>query len=213
MASLVLPCNDHSIREGAGVIRAGGLVVYPTDTLYGLGCNALNEDAVKAVFEVKKRDHRKPLSVAVGSLRMLRKYAVFDERAMRVMEPLLPSPVTFIVKKKMLPDILTGESNNVGIRIPEDRTALKLVMEVGVPIVATSANISGRAPSETVEEALEQLPSVDLFLDSGRRSGPPSTIVDLTCDPPEIVREGKKPSAEILRIIEEVYLTGLTEKI
>lgn len=208
MASLVLSCSDHSIREAAGLIREGKLVVYPTDTLYGLGCNALDEDAISAVFDVKKRDRGKPLSVTVCNLKMLRKYAVFDERAMRVMEPFLPSPVTFLVKKRMLPDSLTGGSDKVGVRIPEDRTALKLVMEAGVPIVATSANISGRPSSETVEEALAQLPAVDLFLDSGRRSGLPSTIVDLTLDPPEIVREGKKSSWEILRVIQEVYFPG-----
>jgi L-threonylcarbamoyladenylate synthase len=205
MGALVLGCSDGDIKKAAVVIQRGGLVIYPTDTLYGLGCNALDEKAVGRLFAVKKRAPTNPLSIAVCDLNMLRRYAAFDERAMRVMECFLPGPVTFVLRKKNLPDALTGGRENVGVRIPESRVSLKLVMEACVPIVSTSANLSGRKPPETAEEALAQLPGVDLVLDGGRIAGPPSTIVDLTTDPPRILREGAKPTWEIATVIEGVY--------
>jgi L-threonylcarbamoyladenylate synthase len=205
MGALVLGCSDEDIKKAADVIKSGGFVIYPTDTLYGLGCNSLNEKAVGRVFEVKKRDPTNPLSVAVCDLKMLRRYATFDDKAMRVMECFFPGPVTFVLRKKNLPDALTGGLENVGVRIPESRVALKLIMEAGVPIVSTSANLSGKETPQTAEEALAQLPSVDLILDAGRIAGPPSTIIDLTSDPPRILREGAKPAWEIAGVIGDVY--------
>lgn len=205
MGGLVLRCTDEAIREAARLIGEGKLVVYPTDTLYGVGCSALDEGAIRRVFAVKKRDPSKPLSVAVCDLRMLRKYTAFDTRAMRVMERFFPGPVTFILRKRNLPEVLTGGAEKAGMRIPESREALKLIMLARVPIVSTSANVSGREPPETAEEALSQLPEVDLALDAGRLAGPPSTIIDLTEEPPRIVREGKKPTEEVEAVLEEVY--------
>ncbi|MFV2041221.1 MAG: L-threonylcarbamoyladenylate synthase [Candidatus Hydrothermarchaeales archaeon] len=205
MGDLIQNCSDDAIRKAGQIIREGGLVVYPTDTLYGLGCSALDETAVQRVFEVKKRDFTSPLSIAVCDLKMLRRHASFDNQAMRVMGCFLPGPVTFVLRKKNLPDVLTGGRENVGVRIPENRAALKLVMEACVPIVSTSANISGRSPPQTAKEALEQLPGVDLILDAGRITGLPSTIIDLTACPPCILREGAKPAWEVAEVIEEVY--------
>ncbi|GBE18947.1 threonylcarbamoyl-AMP synthase [archaeon BMS3Abin16] len=205
MGALIQCCSDEAIKAAGQIIRDGGLVVYPTDTLYGLGCSALDEEAVQRVFEVKKRDPTNPLSIAVCNLRMLRRYTSFDSQAMRVMECFLPGPVTFVLRKKALPDVLTGGGGSVGVRIPESRVALKLIMEVGVPIVSTSANISGQAPPETADEVMAQLPEVDLILDGGKIAGRGSTIIDLTTCPPRILREGAKPAWEVAAVIEEVY--------
>lgn len=205
MGALVLGCSDGDIKKAAEVIQSGGLVIYPTDTIYGLGCSALDDKAVERVFAIKKRDSTNPLSIAVCDLKMLRRYATFDERAMRVMECFLPGPVTFILRKKNLPELLTGGLENVGLRIPESRVALKLIMEACVPIVSTSANLSGRQPPKTAEEALAQLPDVALVLDGGMFTGSPSTIVDLTSEPPRILRKGAKPVLEIAAVIEDVY--------
>jgi L-threonylcarbamoyladenylate synthase len=174
----MLSCTDRAIKEGAKQLREGKVVIYPTDTLYGVGCNALDEEAIKRVFKLKKRDRSKPLSIALCDLKMLRRYASFDDKAMKVMEKFFPGPVTFILRKKGLPDILTGGSENVGVRIPEDRTALKLIMEASVPIVTTSANVTGSASAETAEEAVAELPEADLVLDGGKRASLPSTIID-----------------------------------
>jgi L-threonylcarbamoyladenylate synthase len=205
MGNLILSCTDRAIKEGAKLLREGKVVIYPTDTLYGVGCNALDEEAIKRVFKLKKRDSNKPLSIALCDLKMLRRYASFDDKAMKVMEKFFPGPVTFILRKKGLPDILTGGSEKVGVRIPEDRTALKLIMEAEVPIVTTSANVTGRASAKTAEKALEELPDADLALDGGKRSGLPSTIIDLTCHPPEILREGGKSASEVRSVLDEIY--------
>jgi L-threonylcarbamoyladenylate synthase len=205
MGGLVLRCTEEAISEAARLIGESKLVVYPTDTLYGVGCNAIDEEAIKKVFMLKGRDPSKPLSIAVCDLKMLRKYTSFDSKAMRVMERFLPGPVTIILKKKNLPEVLTGGSEKIGIRIPENRTALLLIMNAHVPIVSTSANISGREPPETAEDVLRQLPDVDLVLDAGRLAGLPSTIIDLSGDSPRILREGKKPKGEVEAVLNEVY--------
>ncbi|RMF89165.1 MAG: threonylcarbamoyl-AMP synthase [Methanobacteriota archaeon] len=202
---LILGCTAEAIKKAAEIIGGGGLVVYPTDTLYGLGCSALDEGAIKRLYAVKRRDLSKPVSIAVCDLRMLRRYTSFDEKAMQVLERFLPGPVTIILQKKGLPDLLTGGGRTIGIRIPENRAALRLIMNAGVPVVSTSANVSGREPPETPEEVLEQIPGVDLILDAGRLEGPPSTVIDLTTEKPRILREGRKPSWEIAVVLEEIY--------
>ncbi len=203
--SKVYSCTDNAIKEAANIIRKGGFVVYPTDTLYGLGADATDEAAVKAVFDLKKRDYSKPLSIAVCDLKMVRRYTSFSSKDMKMMEAFFPGPITLILEKRNLPASLTAGSEKIGIRIPDSRTALKLIMEAGVPIVSTSANISGREPPATADEAAEQLPSVDMVLDSGRLSGAPSVVVDLTADPPVILRGGGKPEIEIRTVLKEIY--------
>ncbi len=205
MGALVLQCDENGITEAAKRIKSGELIIYPTDTIYGLGCNALKEQSIKKVYQLKRRDKAKPLSIAVSSLEMLRRYTSFDVKALRVMECFFPGPVTFILRKKGLPDVLTSGSQFVGVRIPESRTALRLIIKSGVPIVSTSANISGREAPETAREALKQLPEVDAVLDAGMISGQPSTIIDLSTDKPRVLREGKKPSWEIVPVLHEVY--------
>jgi len=202
---VIAPCSLESINTAVKVLRRGGLIVYPTDTLYGLGCNALDEEAVMKVYKAKKRDLHKPLSIAVSDLRMLRKHAHVGVRELRLMEPFLPGPVTFVLRRKALPDVLTGGGEKIGIRIPESWPALKLIISSGVPIVSTSANVSGREPAKTASEAVEQLPEVEIALDAGRLEGPASTVLDLTTRPPRILREGKKPAWEIAAKVEEVY--------
>lgn len=206
--SKVYNCTDNAIKEGADIIKKGGLVIYPTDTLYGLGANATDENAVKKVFDLKKREHNKPLSIAVCDLKMVRKYTSFSSRDMKVMEAFFPGPITLILKKRNLPESLTAGSGKVGVRIPDSRTALKLIMKAGVPIISTSANISGREPPATADDAVEQLPRVDMVLDGGRLSGVPSVVVDLTDDPPVILRGERKSGVEILTVLEEIYGSG-----
>ena len=205
MGDLILEPTEDAIEKAAQYIRKGKLVVYPTDTVYGLGCNALDEEAIKSVFKAKKRAPSNPLSIAVSDLPMLRKYSSFDERAMKVMECFFPGPVTFILHKKSLPDILTGGINKVGVRIPESKTTLKLILKSGVPIVTTSANISGMDPPKTAEEVMEQLPGVDLILNGGMLESKGSTIIDLTLTPPEILREGACSKFNIIEKIQEYY--------
>jgi L-threonylcarbamoyladenylate synthase len=200
----------EAIKRGAGVIRSGGTVVYPTDTLYGLGCDATNPDAVRKVFVIKKRDLTRPLSMAVGDFSMLQRHAVLGPKEEAFARRFLPGAVTLLLDARDLPPILTAGSTKVAVRMPDCDTALRLAKEAGVPIVTTSANISGRPPPINVDEVLDQLEGVDLVLDAGpleRRE--PSTIVD----PAEgvILREGQVPKELIDEASREIYGRGIQE--
>lgn len=192
---------EKKVKFAAEIIRSGGLVVYPTDTLYGLACDALNKEAIARVFEVKKRPISTPLPIAVNDLKMLKKYAFVDERAEKIAKRFLPGALTIILKKKALPDILTSGLDSIGIRIPDNEIALKLIGYSGVPITTTSANISGKKPPISVEEVIEQIKDIDVILDYGElESRLPSTILDLT-GKPKILREGKIEKEEIEKAI------------
>ncbi|MEE8167880.1 MAG: L-threonylcarbamoyladenylate synthase [Candidatus Hydrothermarchaeales archaeon] len=192
---------DEGLKQGVRVLERGGLVVYPTDTLYGLGCNALDEKAVRRVFEAKSRSLNNPLPMAVDSLEMMGRYALVNEFAKKIAKKFLPGPLTLVLKKKKLPDVLTAGLPNVAVRIPKSDATLKLIKQAGFPITATSANVSGRPPPVTVEEVEEQI-SVDLILDAGRLGvRMPSTILDLT-GRPKILRVGKVKKEEIAQVLE-----------
>ncbi|MFQ6135968.1 MAG: L-threonylcarbamoyladenylate synthase [Candidatus Hydrothermarchaeales archaeon] len=179
--------------------------MYPTDTLYGLGVDALDEAAIRKVFELKRRPLSMPLPIAVNGLKMLKKFAFVDEKAESFIGEFLPGPLTVILKKRLLSDILTSGSEKVGVRIPDNDIALRLISQCGAPITTTSANISGRSPPISVEEVKEQMGGVNLILDGGDlESRLPSTIVDLT-DEPKIVREGKLAKEIIEKFLEKVY--------
>jgi len=156
------------IVEAADIIKGGGLVIYPTETCYGLGANALDESAVKKVFVVKKRALGKPISIIVSDLEMWEKCAYINESAKRLIEKFLPGPLTIALKKKdVIPDIVSVKS--IAARIPSHPVALLLVKEAGVPITATSANISGRSPLYSAQKAFATFKKdVNLILDAGR---------------------------------------------
>jgi L-threonylcarbamoyladenylate synthase len=192
---------DRKLKEASKILKKGGLVIYPTDTLYGLACNALDEKAILNVYDVKKRPLTKPLPIAVSSLEMMRRYAVVTEKAEVLAKHFLPGALTIILNKKGLPSALTANTDKVAIRIPNSKVALKLIELAGMPITATSANISGRPPPISAEEAAKQLRDVDVVLDGGRLSARiPSTIIDLT-GAPKIIREGRIKRGEIEKII------------
>jgi L-threonylcarbamoyladenylate synthase len=183
--------GEGGIREGISLLREGGIVVYPTDTLYALGCDALNPTAVERVFSAKHRPREKPLPIAVSDLEMMKRYAVLDSRAEAVALRFLPGPLTLVLPRIDLPPVLTGPSSSVAIRIPDHSVALGLVRGLGRPITTTSANLSGRPPPVSVGEAREQIEGVDLYLDAGPLPHRvPSTLLDLT-GRPKLLREGR----------------------
>jgi len=197
--------NVRGTKKAARTIKRGGVVVYPTDTLYGLGCDALNPTAIEHVFTLKKRAFSNPLSIAVNSIGMLERYAHLDERGRELLERFLPGALTAVLPKKDLPDILTSGKGAVAVRIPDSEAALALIEACGVPITATSANLSGERPPISVEEVLEQIQKADTVLDNGvLESREPSTIVDLTGEP-KIIREGRIPNSELLKAFREIY--------
>jgi len=193
-----------AIAEAAATIRAGGLVVYPTETVYGLGADACSDKAVAKVFVAKVRPLEDPIPVAVNSFELAQQIAELTPTAELAFKKFLPGPLTLVVKTKpkKISTLVTAGTENVGIRVP-DHPVVKLIEFVGGPITATSANLSGKAAPVTIRGALEQLGKrVDVALDSGRcRLGAPSTVVDLSSGPPRILRKGPISEKELSRIL------------
>jgi L-threonylcarbamoyladenylate synthase len=193
------------IREAARVIRGGGVIVFPTRCLYGIGGDALNFNAVERVFAIKHRPYDKPILVLIRGIEELNKLVLkVPSAAKRLMECFWPGRVTIVFKgKDTLPDRLTAGTGKIGVRLPGHPVAAALLNELKRPITGTSANISGEAgcwrisdlPPGIVEE-------VDLLLDAGTlKGGTGSTVVDVTEDPPKILREGEVAEKEIFRAI------------
>jgi len=178
------------IASAARFIIGGGAIVYPTETVYGLGANALDEQAVMRVFLIKKRPLSRPISLAVSSLEMLRNVAEVRDEDMGILEELLPGPVSILLRKKsIVPDILTAGSPLVSIRFPDHESALRII-DIAGPITSTSANRTGQsAPVSAKEVAREIEDRVDLVVDGGKcRYCQPSTLLDL--EKREIIRPG-----------------------
>ena len=196
--------EPEKIRLATNTLMEDGLVVYPTETVYGLGANAISEKAVKKVFEVKRRDPGEPVSVAVSSLEMAKKIANVTKDAEKIFRWLLPGPLTLVLQAKLgLPKLLMGGREKIGIRMPNSKVALELVRMAGVPLTSTSANLSGGLEPSTAEEAVRQLGKrVDLILDAGRCPiSLPSTVLDLTEDPPLILRKGPVSYKEVMAVL------------
>ncbi len=181
------------IELAVGALRNDGIMVYPTDTLYGLGCNALSGKAIKKVYSAKGRDFNKPLSVAFHSLEQAKDYVQFSPIALKLAKKFLPGPLTIILPKKHeFPKELNSGMKNVGIRIPDSKIALEIIKEFGYPITATSANISGENDPVTAGDVAKQIgDKVDLIVDGGKcKLSKPSTIIDVTNKKIKIIREG-----------------------
>lgn len=194
-----------TLMEAAGALRGGKLVVYPTETVYGLGADALFDEAVAKVFEAKARSRENPISIAVSSLEMAQTVGVVTPTAEPLFGKFLPGPLTVIVKvKPAVSKLVSAGTEKVGIRIPDHRVALKLIELVGGPITSTSANLSGNPTPPTARAALVQLgDKVDVAIDSGRcRLGTPSTVVDATAASPRVIREGPVSAEEIAAALE-----------
>jgi L-threonylcarbamoyladenylate synthase len=187
--------SDAALDAAADTIRDGGLVVYPTETVYGLGADALDADVVKAVFEAKGRDRDKPLSAAFPDARSASEHVRLSETERAFADEFLPGPVTLVCEKRdSVPDVLTGGRAKVGVRVPDHDVALALLNRVA-PITATSANVSGE-PSVTNPGDLdpEFRDQVDAVLNAGETpGGTGSTVVDV--ERSEILREGANADA------------------
>ena len=169
---------EDQIRTAIATIKRGGTVVYPTETVYGLGADAFSEDAVRNVYELKRRDLSNPLSLAVSSFEMLQAVTYVDAELLAILKELLPGPVTVLLRKRAcVPDLVTAGSDLVGVRFPDNEIALRIIQETG-PITATSANISGRTPPTRFEEVEIE---ADGIINGGRcKYSMPSTVVAMT---------------------------------
>lgn len=192
------------LKEAASIIYNGGIVAFPTETVYGLGANALNEDAVDKIFKAKGRPQDNPLIVHVASKNIEDLVKEVPEVAKKFIDEFWPGPLTIILNKRdIIPNRTSANLGSVGIRMPSNEIALKLIELSGCPIAAPSANISGRPSPTDVERCIEDLNGKIDYIIGGKKSdvGVESTIVDCTVMPPVVLR----PGGITLEMLREVF--------
>jgi len=208
MVSHILRINYYTdvlkqIIPAVEILRAGGAVAYPTETFYGLGVDALNQEAIRKIFSIKERPFSQPLLILIPNQNHLPYYAhEVPEVARRLIERYWPGPLTMIfAASPQLPLILTADTRKIAIRISSHPIAQAVTSLLKGPLTSTSANSSGAQSPTTAEEVLQQLGGkIDLIIDGGKTAGEkPSTIIDVTVSPPQLVREGALPFDEIWR--------------
>jgi len=201
--------NDF-INELVSLLLKDKIILYPTDTTYALGVNALSENAVNKLFKAKRRAAQKPIHVVVSDLEMAAKYVFINEWAVTISKYYLPGPITLVLEKKSnIPDVLVGGRNTLGIRIPNNKICSIIPKIAKIPITATSANMSGESNLYSVDDVICQLGDnmkyIDFIIDQGvLKKAPPSTVIDLTKKIPEIIREGLISSQEIMNKINKI---------
>ena len=181
------------ISRAVDVLRNGGLIIYPTDTVYGLGCDLYNKKAIERIYQIKGIKKKSQLSFICPDLKDIAKYAHVSTPAYKVMRHVLPGPYTFILAAtREVPKILLEKRKTVGIRVPNNLTCHTLLQEFGHPIISTSATLPGHEYVNDPEEIAQLFEhKIDLFIDSDFGGNEPSTVIDFTSDEPEILRQGK----------------------
>ncbi len=201
---------QEQIEKGIDILRHGGIVAFPTDTVYGLGASASLPQAVERIYKVKERPRNMALPLLLADIAEITKVAEsVPPIAWVLIHKFLPGGLTIVLRKSgLVPDIVTGGGDTVAIRIPAHPVPIALITGLGAPVVGTSANLSGRPSPLTAAEVYSQLDDrVDLIIDGGRTpGGRESTIVDLTGEKPAILREGAISREELERVWKSIVL-------
>jgi tRNA threonylcarbamoyl adenosine modification protein (Sua5/YciO/YrdC/YwlC family) len=185
--------EPRKIRHAVEDLRRGGVIAYPTDTVYGLGCDIFEKKALDRLYRIKPMPKDHPVAFVCPDLSDIARYAQVDDRAYRLMKRLLPGPYCFILPAtREVPRVLMMKRKQVGIRVPAHPVAQALVRELGHPIVSTSATVDGDVLHDPAEIAA-QFKGLDRILDVGAGGFDPSTVIDLTGDDPVVTREGAGP--------------------
>ena len=185
--------QQRLIRTVTDTLQGGGVIAYPTDTIYGLGCDLYQKDAIKRVHHLKRHTKNKRLSIICADLKDISNYAYVPDYAYRIMRTLIPGPYTFILEAtKLVPKIMLTNQKTVGIRVPNNNIPLTLVKELGHPIITTSVT----KPDESLYNEPEEINQMfgrqlDVVIDGGTIVAEHSTIIDLTDDYPQVIRTGK----------------------
>jgi tRNA threonylcarbamoyl adenosine modification protein (Sua5/YciO/YrdC/YwlC family) len=183
--------EPRKIRRAVDALEAGGVIGYPTDTVYGLGCDIMNKHAIERLYAIKRMDRSHPLAFVCPDLGDIAKYAVVDNQVYRVLRRFLPGPYTFILQAtRDVPKLLQMKRKTVGIRVPANETARALARELGRPIVSSTAARPGEDPFVDPDELDAAFQGLALVLDGGAGGLVPTSVVDLTCSPPEVSRVG-----------------------
>ena len=193
------------LKIPAQILKQGGVVVFPTETVYGIGTNGLDKQAVKKLYDIKQRPLSKPISLLVSDMNMVNKISKdITDIEYKLMEAFFPGPFTIILKKKdIVPNIVTANTDTVGIRMPSEEITRKLIEYADVPIAAPSANISDKPSGTNIESIQKDFEGkVDYFIDAGEsKLGIASTIVKVIDGIPHILRQGTITREEILDVL------------
>jgi tRNA threonylcarbamoyl adenosine modification protein (Sua5/YciO/YrdC/YwlC family) len=181
------------IKKAAEILQQGGIIIYPTDTVYGLGCDLFNKKGIDRIYEIKKRDRKQPLSFICADLKDISQYAQVSDFSYKVMRKLLPGPYTFILKaSRLVPKMIIPKRQTTGIRVPDNHICQALVSELGRPIISTSVkDDKGEIMTNPEEMEKKFRHAVDIVIDGGISSTMPSTVLNLVDDEVDIIRIGK----------------------
>jgi tRNA threonylcarbamoyl adenosine modification protein (Sua5/YciO/YrdC/YwlC family) len=194
---MLLAINEENpqarlINRVGDVLESGGVIAYPTDTTYGIGCSIMNKKGIERIYSLKQREKKKPFSFICSDLSDIARYAKVSNYQYKILKRLLPGPYTFVLPaSSTVPDLLVTKQKTVGIRIPDNMICLAIVRRLGHPIITTSANRSGEEPiGDPVSVELELGRLLDLVVDGGILSATVSSVVSLIDDVPAILRKG-----------------------
>ena len=181
------------IRKAVEILRGGGIVIYPTDTVYGMGCDLFNKKSTERIYEIQRRDRKQPLSFICADLKDISRYARVSDDAYKIMKRLLPGPYTFILEaSRAVPKIILPKRQTTGIRVPDNRICQALVAEMGSPVISTSVK-DGEGELLSDPRMIEEFfgKRVDMIIDGGIIAAAPSSVVSLLHEWVEVIRAGK----------------------
>jgi tRNA threonylcarbamoyl adenosine modification protein (Sua5/YciO/YrdC/YwlC family) len=183
--------EPRKIRQVVEALESGAIIAYPTDTVYGLGCDLFNKKAVDRLYKVKGMARSQQLAFVCNDLAEVGRYAVVHDYEYRILKEHLPGPYCFILNaSREVPKVVQNARKHVGIRVPEHAIPQRIVEELGRPIISSTAARSGEVPHVDVRELLADFPGVDLAIDGGPGGTQPTTVIDLTGDRAILIREG-----------------------
>lgn len=204
------PKIHKQVNQGIAILKKGGIIAYPTDTVYGLGAAMNCPKAVERIYAVKERPKTMALPLLLSSIEQIEEVAIdVSDIAYRLARRFLPGPLTIVLfKSNSVPDIITAGGKTVAVRVPAHPVSIALIEGIKSPIVGTSANLSGKHSLLTAGEVCDQLGNrLDLIIDGGRcPGGVESTVVDVTQEPLVILRVGAIPVEEIIKISKQAYI-------
>ena len=192
-------CNDEGIRKSVEIIENGGVIIFPTDTVYGIGCNPYDANAVKKIYEIKSREKIKSLPVLASSIQIVKQISIIDEFTEKIIKKYWPGPLTLILKlkDKNLKKSLNLE-DKIAVRIPNSECTLKLLNKCNL-LVGTSANVSGDSSFTDPQECMKNVKNYDIFVDGGTiTSKGESTIIEIENEKIHVIREGALKKEDIV---------------
>ena len=191
--------EPRKIRRAVDALEAGEVIAYPTDTVYGLGCDLMNKRSVDRLYQIKGMDKAQPLAFICPDLSEISKYAIVDNQIYRVLRRFLPGPYCFILEAtREVPRLVQTKRKTIGIRIPTHEVTRAVVAALGRPLISTTAQREGMEPHVDANEIDDDFKGLGLVLDAGAGGVIPTTVIDLTQSPPVVIREGLGSTEEFI---------------